>query len=106
MNKRILKKREIGIDKKEVYDLHRSFVKFMLPRLKMFLRINTHSYSDDFKSLEEWHEAVKKMIWSFQYIDDQLNEKYDPSYFKEKENIEQYEEGMKIFSKYCFDLWD
>lgn len=36
--------------------------------LRLFKKENQHSYPANFTSHEQWHEALDKMIWSFQQI--------------------------------------
>ena len=59
-----------------------TIAKFVIPRLKT-LKSMGHSYSPDFKSVEEWHKAIDKMIWSFEYVlTDYGSDDYDPKVAK------------------------
>lgn len=66
--------------------------------LKSFKKADKNSYTVGFKNLEEWHEALDKMIYVFEILD------------KDKWGIEDEAkilEGLHLFFfKYYMDLWD
>jgi hypothetical protein len=102
MNKRILKKKGLSkITSQELWNLDGTLAKYILPRLIKFKRINTNSHPVTFNSLNEWHNTIDKMIWSFEKL---LNDNWDYSKV-EKEN-QRYLEGMHLFAEHFADLWD
>lgn len=62
--------------------------------LKAFKKYNVNSYPHGFNSIEEWHEVVDKMIYSFEQIE------------KDSSDRVKIEEGLQLFAKYFEDLWD
>ena len=61
----------------------------------------------NFKSIEEWHKVVDKIILSFEIMKNFKDLKYLRASKKEfNKLIEKYEEGMELFKKYLGDLWD
>ena len=108
MNKRIRKKKGTSkVRPEECYDLDFTICKFIIPRLYKFKDINVNSRPIDFKSIEEWHKVVDKIILSFEIMKNFKDLKYLRASKKEfNKLIEKYEEGMELFKKYLGDLWD
>lgn len=102
MNKRLRKKKGVSkIQNSEVWSLDYTLSKFILPRLIKFKEINTMSYPCRLSGMEEWHQIIDKMIWSFDaHLKDNRN-----TNSLDKEN-KRFEEGMNLFSEYYCDLWD
>jgi len=100
-----------GYSDKQCWSLDWTFAKFAIPRLKT-LKTMTHGHPIDFKSIEEWHKAIDKMIWSFEFVlTDYGSEDFDFEDYKgwKKMNdarIEKYKEGMNLFTEYYWNLWD
>ena len=66
-----------------------------------------NSYPTGFKTIEEWHKAVDKIIFSFEFIKNFKDLKYLRTSKEEFNKLkEKYEEGMELFKKYLGDLWD
>lgn len=105
MNKRIRKKRGLSkVTKEELWDLDITIAKFILPRLYKFKEYNINSHPGYFNSIEEWHDIIDKIIWSFEYIlKDQFMYRDKETYDK---NEERYKEGMNLFAEYLRSLWD
>lgn len=102
MNKRIRKKKGLSkIRPEEVWGLYDTLAKYILPRLHKFKEVNVNSYPQGFSSIEEWHNTIDKMIWSFEIVI-----KDDWSTRDALADIKRYEEGMALFAKYFRDLWD
>ena len=81
---------ERGFDDTEVWNLCDNILSFTLPRLKVLRTIiNAHPYD---LTYEQWLETLDKMIKG---IEDALGE----------DNITD-NEGIKLFFKYFFYLWD
>ena len=62
--------------------------------LKAFKKYNVNSYPHGFNNIEEWHEVVDKMIYSFEQIE------------KDSSDRAKIDEGLQLFAKYFEDLWD
>lgn len=106
-------KKENGFTPDETWSLYTSIAIFVLPRLKHF-RENTVGYPMQFKTLNEWHEALDKMIFSFENV-----LKYDdifespPEYLKihknKKDAYTAYSNdlniGFELFGKHFMNLW-
>lgn len=104
MNNRQKKKHGIPTFKdSEVWDLDIVLAQYILPRLKRFKKVNVNSHPGTLSSLEEWHEIIDKMIWSFERI---VNDDWAYETNRRKEQVPRYEEGMQLFAKYFLDLWD
>ena len=108
MNKRIRKKKGISrIRAEECYDLDYTICKFIIPRLYKFKEINVNSCPTGFKTTEEWHKVVDKIIFSFEFMKNFCDLKYLRTSKEEFDKLkEKYEEGMNLFKKYLGDLWD
>lgn len=83
--------------------------KFLVPRLKMFLKIIdecgatpgilARQYPDD--GYERWREMVKKMLFSFEYYAD-----YDERIMVASDSeLRRVEEGLFLFAKWYGHLW-
>lgn len=109
MNKRLRKKKGLAkIQDSELWGLDVTLAKYILPRLERFKEINKMSHPIAFGSIEEWHEVIDKMVYSFDYVlkedsgigFDLLNEEERECRYKK------YQEGMDLFAKHFMDLWD
>jgi hypothetical protein len=104
LNKRQKKKYGFPIFKDcEVWDLAITLANYILPRLKRFKKVNVNSHPCNLSGIEEWHEIIDKMIWSFERI---VNDDWSYETNRIREQKEQYEEGMNLFAKWFLDLWD
>ena len=73
MNKRTrkkwLKEQGLYVNPKETWNLDYTIAKFVLPRLKLFKKLNNgYPGREGMETEEEWDEALDKMIWSFEQI--------------------------------------
>lgn len=105
MNKRIKKKKGLSkITNEEVWNLDYTLAKYILPRLVKYKSVNTMSYPCQFNNIEEWHDVIDKMIWSF---DKHLKHDF-PSPDSEiyEDEINKYKEGLQLFAECFSDLWD
>lgn len=94
---------------KDAWSIKVDTAKFLVPRLKMFLKIIdecgatpgilARQYPDD--GYERWREMVKKMLFSFEYYAD-----YDERKMVASDNeLRRVEEGLFLFSKWYDHLW-
>lgn len=93
-----------GYDNSELWNLDVTILKFTLPRLKDF-REHTNAYPADFKTIEEWKEAIDKMIWWIEMYIDGTNGP-SPTDKKYKEHEAKMEECKNLFFKYFTALWE
>lgn len=124
----IVKDKYGSFNEDEIYDLCDYLIQFIYPRLKAFSHYDSpvpgRFIADANVSLEEfqnnsavrhklendWHEVVKKMLWSFeQYVkgdvDDPFNKNGDFTSYERKEYLKRKEEGFKLFGQYIDCLW-
>lgn len=107
MNKRIRKKKGLSkITAEEVWSLDMTLAKYILPRLMKYKEINTMSYPCGFKSVEEWHNVIDKMIFSFDWFLSYHGKAKYKTIEEYKRDENKYKEGMNLFSEYFSDLWD
>lgn len=97
------------IHSKDAWSIKVDTAKFLVPRLKMFLKeiekvgvtpgILALQYPDD--GYERWREMVKKMLFSLEYYAN-----YDERKLVTSDNeLRQVEEGLSLFSKWYSHLW-
>ena len=100
-----------GYSDRQIWSLDYTIAEFVVPRLRT-LKKQTHGYALDFKTMEEWHEAVDKMIWSFEFVLSGYGvsdfDSKDPKEWAKKNDArtKKYTEGMELFAKYYWNLWD
>ena len=105
MNKRIKKKHGYDYIKDEdLWSLDITLAKYILPRLIRFKETNINSYPPDFKSVDEWHNVIDKMIKAFEIVvkDDWRYVGHEEAEKKNKE----YQDGINLFAEYFTELWD
>lgn len=94
---------------KDAWSIKVDTAKFLVPRLKMFLKIIdecgatpgilARQYPDD--GYERWREMVKKMLFSFEYYAD-----YDERIMVASDSeLRRVEEGLFLFAKWYGHLW-
>ena len=77
--------------------------------LKAFKKYNVNSYPHGFNNIEEWHEVVDKMIYSFDQIAKDYPDGFAIKDFKSSEFTAyraKIDEGLHLFAKYFENLWD
>lgn len=91
-----------GFTDEELWNLDCTFIKWIIPRLKVF-KEKTIGYPPDINSLEEWKEIIQKMIDAFEIYSMDLPEyAYSSSH---EEDSKLMKEGFELFSKYFRNLW-
>ena len=96
-NKYFKKQRMIrGFDDSELWNLDITISQFILPRLMIF-RKNHHGYPADLTN-NQWNTVLEKMIRAFEWDTHESN-----IYMKVPDYVN---EGLDLFRKYFFDLWD
>lgn len=85
-----------GFPDSDVWNLDHSIAKYTLPRLKRLKEIQLGRPGD--LSMDEWNSIIDKMIASFSRIVD--------GYAYEYEDDKEVAEGLDLFRKYYFYLWD
>lgn len=92
-----------GYSDDELWDLDDTLARYILPRLKRFREVNTNSYPGECGSLKRWYRKLDKMIWAFDYVI--RNKEYDDIKEIQKDN-KRCQEGLELFGKYFWNLWD
>lgn len=97
------------IHPEDAWDIKVDMAKFLVPRLKMFLKeidkvgatpeILARQYPDD--GFERWREMVKKMLFNFEYYADYDERKMVAS----DSELRRVEEGLFLLSKWYDHLW-
>lgn len=111
MNKRVhkkwLKQQGLYVNPKETWNLDYTIAKFVLPRLKLFKKLN-NSYPgiEGMETEEKWDKALDKMIWSFEQVTNDY-EVYESIDYKDSDWMDQYnelndkiQEGLTLFAKW------
>ena len=101
--KKELKRQRIkrGFDDTELWSLYTTIGRFILPRLKAF-REGFCGYPTVLESEDQWGEILDKMIFSFDYVVRE-DEEFE---VREDEYYNRVQEGLDLFAKYFFNLWD
>jgi len=104
-----------GFDDRELWNLDSTIAKLIVPRLKVFIKQSLrYGYpsvlEEDGKSgHEKWDAILAEMLWSFEYALASYGEDWDDYPRKDRKAQEilsdRYKSGMKLFSKYCENLW-
>ena len=97
-----------GWDDSELWNLDVTIAKFILPRLKIFQeRKDTFPAIVKIPDAKTWAEILDKIIWSFEFVLTNYGTQHECT-DKEvrRQNMKQYEEGMSLFAKYYWCLWD
>ena len=94
-----------GFDDTELWNLDNTIAEFVLPRLKAF-RNYTKGFPVEFNSLEEWQEAIDKMIFFFEnIIDDEWFWKTEHTKEELLELEKKMHECLELFCKNYSHLW-
>ena len=80
--------------KQRAWDCYTHLAVHIANELRALKKYNVNSYPHGFNNIEEWHEVVDKMIYSFEQIE------------KGSSDRVKIEEGLQLFAKYFEDLWD
>lgn len=94
-------KKKHGFSPDEAWNLDVTIAKFIFPRLKC-LKKQVDSYPKEVLSLNEWKLIIDKMIFAFKRI---AKEKHIIGRNSALDN-KKIEEGLYLFRKYYFNLWD
>lgn len=87
-----------GWDDSEVWNLDTTFALFAIKRLKRFKEV-TDGIPSGFNSMEEWHEALDKMIASFEFYAS------DYKYVSHADDYDKQQEGLDLFAQHYGSLW-
>lgn len=90
-----------GFDDSATWSMDIHLAELILPRLKRFKELNTHTYPNGLTP-EEWNIILDKMIFSFAYT---LDDGRMFGAFEESE-YEKAKEGLGLFGQYFHALWD
>lgn len=87
-----------GFDDTELWNLDSTIAKFILPRLKRFKEL-TNQHPHDFRTMEQWDDALDKMIDAFEFM---VEEKYECFSGPRWDEVNK---GIELFAKYFSHLW-
>lgn len=92
-----------GFDDSELWSLDATISHFIYPRLKEFVAMEKHGYPSVLNSMEEWDIIFKKILRAFELLnDDEICGVLEPDSPEDKE----IQEGLDLFRKWFFHLWD
>lgn len=109
-NKRIRKKwakaHGTYVNPNETWALDQNIAKYILPRLKLFKKDSiTYPGSGDMNTVEKWDEALDKMIYAFECLEQDDYGLHDENCAdKWKEIKPKIEEGLFLFAKWYMYL--
>jgi len=90
---------ERGFDDTETWNLDNTIALFIVPRLKRFKEV-TDCYPYGYESIENWKEAIQKMIDGFElWI---THDKWD---HRDVEKHKKVDEAIQLFAKEFKALW-
>jgi len=96
-----------GYDDCDVWGFGDAIIEKIVLILNDFIKLG-HSYPSELTS-EEWESILKEMLIYFQNADENyVDDNYNFDNILDQYNFMQgnLEEGMKLFTKYCYSLWD
>lgn len=110
--KKYLKKKGLYVNPKETWCLDYRLAEYIIPRLKLFKKLNNgYPGRDEMDTPEKWDIAIDKMITAFQLVidTDDLHDRYWPNNTFNKslweEDQRKIEEGLLLFAKWFQSLW-
>lgn len=99
----------VKIDKYDTWNMFRTLAVIIHPMLKQF-KETTHGYPNELTE-EQWNSILDKMIWSF----DQIATDWEEKFYVTNDQVDyqgyttfknQIQEGLDLFAKHYNDLWD
>jgi hypothetical protein len=90
---------ERGFDDTETWNLDNTIALFIVPRLKRFKEV-TDCYPHGYESIENWKEAIQKMIDGFE-----LWITHDEWDHRDVEKHKKVDEALQLFAKEFKALW-
>ena len=85
----------------EIWNTYQVLAEFITPRLRTFKDHDKHGYCSVFRDMNEWNQAIQKMIDAFEL----LRDKDDKGVYTSEED-ETIRQGLELFGKYFRYLWD
>ena len=83
----------------EIWNTYQVLAEFITPRLRTFKDHDKHGYCSVFRDMNEWNQAIQKMIDAFDLM------KYAGGIHTRDEE-RTIEQGLDLFRKYFRVLWD
>lgn len=92
-----------GFSDSELWNLNYTIAAFILPRLKAFKNdpVTLEAYPSDCKNMKQWLDTLDKMIWAFEYA---LDEAFWGD--TDSKGLKKYQEGLSLFAKHFYSLWN
>ena len=82
----------------EVWNTNHTLAQLIVPRLLAFKALDKHGGCPAFKDMQEWNNAIQKMIDAFELM------KYDNVLSDAEQAV--IDEGLELFCKHYRNLWD
>lgn len=116
MNKKVKKRKE------RAWDLFYYMSKDIAKDLKRFMKYNKMGYPSSFKGIDDWHNTIEKMWWSFNELaNGEPNNPYNKKFNEYIDCLDSFvapprgvvddyyqrvDDGLQLFATYFRDLWD
>ena len=92
-----------GWDDSDTWSLDWTMAKFILPRLKLFKKVNNGHPGN--LTEESWDEMIDKMIFAMQLLADGRWDYDSDDIEKSRADWDKVQEGLNLFGEYFQHLW-
>jgi hypothetical protein len=91
---------ERGFDDTEIWALRDTIAKFIIPRLKVFMKMDC-CHPVNMKSLKQWRRKLNHILIALELV-----ARDDGTFELTEKESGQYIKGMKLLQKHFIDLWN
>ena len=98
-----------GYDDRIYWELYSYLSEIIAKHLKHFRKMKRTGYPTTLKSEKEWNKVLDKMIWSFENSSDDIIFPIDDRAKTSKQLkklFDKQKEGLQLFAKHFYNLWD
>ena len=92
-------KEKLGFDDREIWNLDCTFVAWVYPRLKRYIKVTKGSHPGCFTSYKPWKKILKQIVKGFEIF---LKSDGNTTSVKDNEAIDK---SFELFSQYIRTLW-
>lgn len=98
---------ENGFDESETWNLERTVVMFVTPRLRMLVNriIKNKEFPSEYKCYEDWEKDLTFVLNNFEEMIE-VAKKGDFTDIWDEDNADNYRKAMELFGKILPHLWD